>query len=350
MKKIFLISIATIIMAFSQAQSFEIRSVNKGSGIIGVEIRIVSGAAPATNDFVTDMVFGIKWSKNYNVDLSSAIATTYNIKKSGVKLLKDTFSYQAFYAENTPYNFPANWQTGEWNELMSISNTLTGIDTGSFLICEPGFDLTTNPNIGVNLNDFTPVINGDANGVLLPVSFIDFTLSTDNKAINLSWKTTHEINNKGFEIQRSETGTEENYKIINWVSSKGNSTINTYTYNDDSIIFNRDYFYRIKQIDNDGRFIYTPVKKGKIIVTNGFKLLPNPAKSNLQLMAPTDFETGKYQVTVTDAKGKVIIQVQEVITSGSTINMKVSNLAAGNYFLTVSKENNLIYSGGFIKL
>lgn len=78
--------------------------------------------------------------------------------------------------------------------------------------------------------------------------------------------------------------------------------------------------------------------------------MPNPAKSNLQLIAPTDFETGKYQVSISDAKGKVIIQVQEVITSGSTINMKVSSLAAGNYFLTVATENNLIYSGGFIKL
>ena len=92
------------------------------------------------------------------------------------------------------------------------------------------------------------------------------------------------------------------------------------------------------------------VKKGKTIGNNGFKLLPNPAKSNLQLIAPNNIETGKYQVTVTDAKGKVIIQVQEVITSGATISMKVSNLAAGNYFLTVAKENILIYSGGFIKL
>ncbi len=84
---------------------YEIRAVNKGGGFIGVEMRIIAGAAPNAANFLTDLVFGIKWQSSYNVDLVSTITTSYSIVKSDVRKQKNGVYYQAFSAANTPFLF-----------------------------------------------------------------------------------------------------------------------------------------------------------------------------------------------------------------------------------------------------
>ena len=93
MKKIYFI-VATLIMAFqiSNAGTFEIRTTNKGSGIIGVEMRETSGTGtPSTSNSVTDIKFGIKWLASYGVDLNSSITTDYHIEKSGTRTVSGSY-------------------------------------------------------------------------------------------------------------------------------------------------------------------------------------------------------------------------------------------------------------------
>ena len=105
------------------AQTFEIRLINKGSGEIGVEMRETSGiGTPSTTGFVTDLVFGIKWSTTYNVDLNAINNTNYNIGKSGSRETNGGFHYQAFGANATPFNFPNNWTQNNWEEIITIFN------------------------------------------------------------------------------------------------------------------------------------------------------------------------------------------------------------------------------------
>ncbi|WP_315823461.1 hypothetical protein [Paraflavitalea speifideaquila] len=146
--KLFLISLVLASALRVPAQTYEIRAVNKGGGVVGVEMRITAGAPPTTADYVTDLVFGLRWLASYNVDLVSTLSTDYHIAKSGLRKTQGAYHYQAFYADQTPFLFPANWTLNSWIELLSVRNTMTGSGVGTFEIAAVGFDLPPNPILG----------------------------------------------------------------------------------------------------------------------------------------------------------------------------------------------------------
>jgi hypothetical protein len=93
---------------------------------------------------------------------------------------------------------------------------------------------------------------------LLPVELISFTAHRKNNYTFLTWKTATEINNEKFEIEISKDGVFFSY--IGEVGGMGNSsTINHYQFVDDGV-YNADVvYYRLKQIDFDGRFEYSHI-------------------------------------------------------------------------------------------
>ncbi len=105
-----------------------------------------------------------------------------------------------------------------------------------------------------------------SDGIPLPVEITEFTAfhSIDNK-IELYWQTATEVNNYGFEVQKSEDRTqnsEESWESIGFVL--GNGTTNSpkeYSFTDDlnPNLNLTQVSYRLKQIDNDGTFAYSKV-------------------------------------------------------------------------------------------
>lgn len=94
----------------------------------------------------------------------------------------------------------------------------------------------------------------------LPVELTSFTASIINNKVKLNWSTATEINNFGFDVERSLmlNGNPTNEWIkIGFVNGNGNSNSNKYySYIDDHINAGK-YSYRLKQIDNDGQFEYS---------------------------------------------------------------------------------------------
>ena len=91
----------------------------------------------------------------------------------------------------------------------------------------------------------------------IPVEIISFNTEISNDGIKLIWKTAIELNNKGFEIQKSQD--KQTWTNIGFVAGRGSTTeITDYSYFDDEI---SDYkaFYRLKQIDFNGSFEYSQV-------------------------------------------------------------------------------------------
>ena len=74
--------------------------------------------------------------------------------------------------------------------------------------------------------------------------------------VELRWGTATEVNNYGYDVQRTDTS--YNWTAINFVQGFGNSySPKDYVYYDSTIIENGKYFYRLKQIDFDGNFELT---------------------------------------------------------------------------------------------
>jgi hypothetical protein len=352
-RKAFLLFTLILSVQMLPAQSFEIRSVNKGGGVIGVEMRATSAPAPTTADFVTDIVFGLKWSESYNVDLGAVMNTTpsYSITKSGVRSLKSGFHFQAFYANNVPYNFPSNWVVNNWVEIMSIKNTLTGTGTGTFEIAETGFDVTTNPNIAVNLVDFTPVINGRADFVNLPVNLKSFEVTTAGRAIKLNWSTTNEHNNAGFDVERSEAEINK-FQKIGWVESTDNNNRNgEYQFNDENVVAKVRYYFRLKQVDKDGKFTFSDVKSAMIDKLDNalIHVKPNPADKMLQLFFNGYQKNTDVSIQIFDPKGSLMHTRTATVDAKKRIDLDVSNLLSGQYFLLVKSPDGSNFSTIFQK-
>ncbi len=97
----------------------------------------------------------------------------------------------------------------------------------------------------------------------LPVSLLYFNADAQENIILLKWSTASEENNRGFEIERSEDGI--NFIKIGWEDGAGNSSdVVFYELIDDKIKAEVLYYYRLKQIDFDGRFEYSEIESAMI--------------------------------------------------------------------------------------
>lgn len=350
-RKIFLIGLPLIhVIAMVTAQNYEIRAVNRGEGTIGIEMRVTAGTAPSMSNFVTDITFGIKWQSSYNVDLETVTTSNYNIVMSDARRLKGSYHFQAFSAANTPFRFPLAWGLNTWVEILSVKNTMTGTGTGTFEIAEPGFDNTTDPNFGVDLIDYTPAIGPAANNVLLPVHLTKFNVLAENKTVKLEWATTNEQNSKGFEVERSEEGA--GYKKIGWLSSKGGSGANNYEFADKDARTGLRYYYRLKQLDKDGRFNYSEVKTILLNEDNrtAIRIVPNPAYKELKLLFDNPPLKGPFNIKIIDVRGATISTKAYLLESSGSITLDVSNLVSGQYFLVIENGNKLVFSEVFTKI
>ncbi|MFT3675326.1 MAG: DUF4082 domain-containing protein [Chitinophagaceae bacterium] len=113
----------------------------------------------------------------------------------------------------------------------------------------------------------------------LPVTLMSLSATPqDNSKVMVKWSTSSEINNKGFEVQRSLDG-RNNWQTIAFVEGAGDSyTVRNYSYTDANLVARR-YFYQLKQVDIDGRYKYSMVVSANLSTRDGYSLeqnFPNP--------------------------------------------------------------------------
>ncbi|NUN08884.1 MAG: T9SS type A sorting domain-containing protein [Ignavibacteriaceae bacterium] len=94
----------------------------------------------------------------------------------------------------------------------------------------------------------------------LPVELKSFTAKQSGESVVLKWSTATEVNNYGFEIERTEIREQGTGKwdMIGFVQGNGNSNSEkSYSFSDRNIEAAVKYIYRLKQIDTDGRIDYS---------------------------------------------------------------------------------------------
>jgi hypothetical protein len=183
----------------------------------------------------------------------------------------------------------------------------------------------------------TATIDNSMGCVPFPVNLLSFKGEKNGAVNSLEWRTATEINNAGFELQRSADG--NNFTALTYVSSKaanGNSTgILTYQFEDGKPLTGNSY-YRLKQIDKDGKSTLSQVvlirgnRMNQLVLSN---LYPNPTKKDATLIlnAPA---ADKVSIVITDITGRVVLQQNTTIAAGDNIiNLPVASLGAGTYMV-----------------
>lgn len=348
--KLFILVIGLLSATVLRAQTYEIRAVNKGGGVVGVEMRIVAGTPPTTTDYITDLVFGLKWQTSYSVDLENSLNTTYGIVKSAGRQTKGGFHFQAFSAANTPFVFPANWTLNNWVEILSVRNTLTGLGTGTFEVTEVGFDGTTEPNFGVSLTDLTPVVTESATLVPLPVNLTRFEVAARQNAVLVQWATDFEENVKGFDVERADQQDPNNFKRIATLPGKGSGG-GQYELTDRTVTGGIRYYYRLKQTDLDARYRYSDTRTVILddVGNTSIQLLPNPVDKELRLQFDGTIQADQLLIRITDARGRVILVKDYRLSTGRRMTMSVVQLMQGQYYLTVESNKAVLAVKPFFK-
>ncbi len=172
----------------------------------------------------------------------------------------------------------------------------------------------------------------------LPVELTSFNGSFSGNKINLSWITSSEKNNYGFEVQRENEN--QSYQTIAFIEGKGTTTNNNfYSYSDESFASGKNY-YRLKQLDYDGTFEYSNEIMVEASTFDGFYLsknYPNPFNPSTKI----DFVIpSKSNVTIKlfDLLGREIKElVNEVLEKGNhTLNVDMQDSPSGIYLLKLA--------------
>jgi hypothetical protein len=172
----------------------------------------------------------------------------------------------------------------------------------------------------------------------LPVKLLSFNAEKANQAVQLSWTTTNEVNNKEFGVQRSETG--EKWNDIAVVKGQGTSNgVHTYSAEDKMPLPGVSY-YRLRQTDLDGASVYSKVKVIDFsgIAMDAVKVYPNPAKGRLNVIANT-FD-GKVGYTIVGVDGRQVGSGMLQNTISAT-GINISNLKAGMYILKLQNNEKI---------
>ena len=197
---------------------------------------------------------------------------------------------------------------------------------------------TSNTASIAGINSFSDWTLGEDGA--LPVELKSFTATTTASKVRLNWNTATEINNYGFDIERCALSAERQaWEKIGFVNGSGNSNSpKNYTFIDDNISSEK-YSYRLKQIDNDGQFVYSNVVNIDLGNQTEYTLeqnYPNPFNPSTKITYSIP-RASDVKITVFNLLGQEIkTLVNETKEAGiHEINFNAQNLNSGVYLYKI---------------
>ena len=223
--------------------------------------------------------------------------------------------------------------------LVNTSSGTLGISCGSF---ERDTALNGNPGApGIAGND------GEDGGAYedstpLPVSWGDFAGTRNQNNVQLNWSTFAELNNDKFIVERKDAFSDLFIQIGTIKSSISRSDNKKYAFLDKNVPLGVLY-YRLKQIDYDGKFEYSKTiiideeKYSNISV----KAYPNPASDFISIDLSNAESNRNYTAEIYTLDGRRIKSFNNILLQNK---FNINELKTGVYLLSVTQNNQVIYT------
>ncbi|MEM9719416.1 MAG: T9SS type A sorting domain-containing protein [Bacteroidota bacterium] len=267
------------------------------------------------------------------------------------RILKATIDGKSVY-EN-PFNLFFGALTIEWDDpAMEWRLGYAGsfaLHTNSGTDAEPPCTGWTDYLSGGNTVSIS-LSNNCSFSVAAPVEWLGFQVQEKANAIELEWSTALEINNEGFGIERSlvtDPAAESlQWKELSFLPGKGDSQEQQkYSYKD-SPLSPGTYLYRIRQVDYNGSYSYSPIREISFKPsTNSFTVFPNPSQGKLFLSRPhTGVQIFPTRVSIVHSSGQ---RLSAPITESGEVD--ISLLPTGMYYLEVLGNGGKMERCKFIK-
>jgi len=179
----------------------------------------------------------------------------------------------------------------------------------------------------------------------LPIVWLGFTATKNNTTSVLQWQTATEQNNNGFEIERSADS--RSWSAIGFVATlavKGNSNAKlSYAHTDKAPLSGINY-YRLKQVDIDGRYVYSEVRNVTFGNNSKINIVPNPTNGLVSIFGLTK---GRNQIQLVNAIGQVLINTD--VENGTEYSVDLSRYTPGAYYISIRNEDGNISKHKVIK-
>ncbi|NUN08888.1 MAG: T9SS type A sorting domain-containing protein [Ignavibacteriaceae bacterium] len=198
-----------------------------------------------------------------------------------------------------------------------------------------------------NLTGFSDFTFGGGVDNPLPVELVRFSAKSSGNKVVLNWATATEVDNYGFEIQRTEIreqGSEKIWNKVGFVPGNGNSNSEkSYSFTDRNIQSATKYIYRLKQVDTDGSFDYSKEVEVTTGVPDKYELSqnhPNPFNPSTSISYSLPVESRVTLVIYSMSGEKVAELVNEVQPAGSySVPFDASRLSSGTYLYRITAND-----------
>lgn len=179
---------------------------------------------------------------------------------------------------------------------------------------------------------------------VLPIQLASFNVEYQqvSNSVDIYWSTATETNNKEFYIERSVDGV--NYTAIDSTEGAGNSSTTHYYTATDENPYPGISYYKLKQVDFDGRVSYSEAVPMNIPANYSAHIFPNPTNADMTLRYSTQSQN-PVNVVITDLSGKVMSSytISDVQAGVNNYDVHTSSLAQGMYFMKVSNPQKTFY-------
>ncbi|MGI4871784.1 MAG: DUF6923 family protein [Janthinobacterium lividum] len=180
----------------------------------------------------------------------------------------------------------------------------------------------------------------------LPVALVSFTAAAaPGRRVQLAWATASEVNSHHFEVQHSREG--NTFTTIGQVASRGTtSRASTYSLTDAAPSAGPTHYYRLRQVDQDGRSTFSPVQAVTLAPgasVGPLTVLPNPSTGdNLSVQVQYEGPVAMPAVlTVYGLLGQAVCTQAVVLQPGTTTLIPTTRLVPGVYLFSLGGNDSL---------
>ena len=233
-----------------------------------------------------------------------------------------------------------------WGTPLYCADKLTNgsaVDVAPYILPNRSYYIMIDGFAGQHCNfdlDMEAVGGSNPSGCSLPIDLLTFDAHAMNNYVYLDWKTAFESEVGGFFLQRAKPDG-VSFEDIAFIQARGNNTATetSYNYSDFEYRKNAVNYYRLREVDIDGKNYYHNVRSADMRQTdaeNQVLVYPNPAKNQLTFTMQSEWE-GPYELILYDITGKEIFRTNGKISKGLwQEQLDITVLAAGIYAYQLS--------------